>query len=132
VEPLVVEASPGLYLDMHLNTARPVSKERVLERRAQILEIYRAGFEADAVVVTPGLIESWLDSMTGLFVSRMPNRRLARQLGSERYRFQLLTYAQCYECLTVSMDLLDPARRKPILVTVSPVPIQRTFTDQDI
>jgi len=132
VEPLVFEVAPGRFQDMHLNTDIAVSKERVLERRAELFAINKDGFESDVVVITPGVIEAWYDQATKLFVQRTPSPRLARQMGAGRIHYKVLTYEECYACLNRAIDLLDRHRRKWFLFTVSPVPLTRTFTNQDI
>jgi hypothetical protein len=132
VEPLLVEASPGRYLDMHLNTASPVSKDRAVARREELLAINKDGFEGEVVVITPGVIEAWFDSASRVYVQRMPSPALVKRLGDDRFRFKVLTYEECHAALSRTIDRIDPDQRKWFLFTVSPVPLRRTFTNQDV
>jgi hypothetical protein len=132
VEPLMLETTPGLYLDLQLSTSISVPKERALARRAELLAINKDGFESDVVVITPGVIEAWLDTATGQYIQRAPQPRMAERLGADRFQLKVLTYEECYDFLNRTVDLIDPERRKWFLFTVSPVPLARTFTDQDV
>jgi tetratricopeptide (TPR) repeat protein len=132
VEPLLFEVSPNRYLDLHLATTTPVSKDHALSLRTTLLEINKEGFDSDVVVITPGVIEAWLDTQTNLFVQRMPMPNIVKRAGADRFRFKVLTYEECHKSLSQAIDLLDPEGNKSFLLTVSPVPLSRTFTEQDI
>ncbi len=132
VKPLLLEVSQNKYLDAHLATTTPASKDRVLSRRTELFQINREGFDSDVIVITPGVIEAWLDKHTDLFVQRMPMPNVVKRVGSDRFEFKVLTYEECCDFLSRTIDLLDPDGKKSFLLTVSPVPLSRTFTDQDI
>jgi tetratricopeptide (TPR) repeat protein len=132
IEPLLLEVGPDQYLDMHLSTSTPVPRERAMARREELFSINKDGFESDVVVITPGVIEAWRDAARGLFIQQMPPPRVAKRLGEGRFRFKVLTYEECYAALSKAVDLIDPHGSKWFLFTVSPVPLRRTFTDQDV
>jgi len=109
---------------------RPVSAARAVERRREINDLYAAGLAAsDSVVITLGLIETWFDTETGLTLNEAPQlRALKRHPG--RWEFRRLGVAEARKMVLALVAALDPGRRN-IVVTVSPVPLQVTFTGGD-
>ncbi|MEL7461099.1 MAG: GSCFA domain-containing protein [Pseudomonadota bacterium] len=109
---------------------RPVALARALERRGEINALYGDGLAAsDFVVITLGLIETWYDHATGLTLNEAPQRR-ALKADPERWEFRRLTIGQVREQVLNLVEALDAGRRS-IVMTVSPVPLQVTFSGGD-
>jgi hypothetical protein len=90
------------------------------ERREQLR---RTLCEADVVVITLGLAETWVDAATGEPVWRVPPREVR-----DRYAFKVATVADCLGALTT----IDRLRREhmpntKIVYTLSPVRFRATF-----
>jgi len=122
----------GSVIDLQLGGNVPVSEERFLERRFQVYELFCSAFSADCVTITLGLIESWRDRRTGLYIQSAP---VARSLlrNAEDFEFALLDYNDCLNSVTSTIEKvreLNPGSR--ILVTTSPVPMEKTFTEEDV
>jgi hypothetical protein len=125
-----VATERGVF-DLLLALGPPVSPERFRQRRADIDRVYSHLGSAGLVVITLGLVEAWFDNETGHYLNRMPPPPAIRQRG-KRFRFVRLGFPEVQELLEKSLALLvehDPAMR--ILLTVSPVPLEATFTDAD-
>ena len=122
-----------LVLDGLLATgSRPVPRPRALERRAQIRRLYAEGLAAsDTVIVTLGLIESWFDRLSGLYLNEAPTRRLLRA-EPERFAFHRLGPDSCRDMVFEMMDRLAIEGGQRVLLTVSPVPLQVTFAGGDV
>lgn len=123
----------GGWLDPQLSpAAHPTSFERVVERRYYLSnEVFSRVRQADVVVVTLGLVEAWFDNMTGLWLNGSPPlRNIKAQPG--RFSFTVTSVAQNRDWLEQvrrALKALNPAAR--IIVTVSPVPMDTTFSARD-
>jgi hypothetical protein len=132
VEAFAFEADARGYVDLDIGANAPVGRDRFIERRQQILEVVRTVFEADCLMMTPGLVEAWFDRKTGLYIHQAPISRAQRREW-ERFCYRQLDYDHCLSDLLETIDLVrarNPAVK--VLVTTSPIPLHVTFTGQDI
>ena len=131
-EALCYRLKDGSVIDNGLSGFNPVSYERFLERRREIFEVMRHAFDAECVVVTPGLTEAWLDTATGLYIQKAP---IDRRLGEyqARIKFVSLDFATCLDYLQKTIDLIRSKNRDAnFLITTSPVPLARSFSGEDV
>jgi hypothetical protein len=121
------------YLDLQLYARIPVSLSRGLERQREIRQMIRTAIQARVLVVTLGLAEVWYDKKLGLWCNMTPPLDLVKK-EPERFEFRVLDYASVYEGLKSLIALLDAYAIEGyrLLITVSPVPLNSTFTDQDV
>ncbi len=122
----------GRVFDMDMAAAPPVSKQRFLERRQHIYDVFSAVFGADCLMMTPGLIEAWRDRVTGLYIHEAPTRKVMAS-AADRWEVEVLSYEQCETDLLAAIDIVRA--RNPgvkVLVTTSPVPMAATFSGQDV
>jgi len=127
---LAIETIDGL-IDLHLGGFVPVSRERFIARRQQIYNLISRAFEADCITITLGMIEAWYDCETGLYIHGVPAGRHFQNMHG-RFEFHVLSYSQCYDSISSTVNLIHTQGRGKILLTTSPVPLARTFTDQDV
>jgi hypothetical protein len=119
------------YVDlMLLGGVAPTTKERVIERRAEIDALYQQCTKADVVIITLGFIEAWQDTKTGLFLNRMPPAAMAKK-EPDRYVFRRLDVFDSYPPIFDAIKRMTENGIQKIIITVSPVPIQTTFTKED-
>jgi GSCFA family len=131
-KPLPLEtivASGGSYADLMLPTSADVSYDRALARREDISKIYRRLPSCDVAVITLGFVEAWFDVATQQYLNRMPPYAFATA-NPDRFLFTVLNVENCMRFLEKTVMALGIARIKVIL-TVSPVPLQSTFTSDD-
>lgn len=131
-ERLAFEWPDGRVFDMDMAAAPPVSKQRFLERRQHIYDVFSAVFASDCLMMTPGLIEAWRDRATGLYIHEAPTRKVMA-VAADRWEVEVLSYAQCEADLLEAIDIVRA--RNPgvkVLVTTSPVPMAATFSGQDV
>ena len=121
------------WRDLSLPSFLPsVSYERALERRGQVRQCFAKVALSDVVVITLGLIEEWHDTRTGLVLNGTPSPRLVKQWPG-RFGATRLDYNHALSAVQKIIDLLKSANgTQDIILTVSPVPLGRTFTDQDV
>lgn len=137
---VVTEANTGLLfcrgagggiVDLHLHQPQPASLERAFERRQQLYDgAARSLLSCDFVVITLGYVEAWWDAESGLFVDGAPTGVEASE--RDRFRFTRLGYDECFRQLAEAIALLDEEKPRHFLVTVSPIPLQRTFGGDDV
>jgi hypothetical protein len=131
---MLLATADGQVYDPHLRlNAAQGPREALMTRRRHIAGYFRKAFEADVVVMTLGLIEAWFDKQTGVFLNELPDPKvLAKQ--RDRFEFHILSVDTCMELLSQIHAILQrhgrPGQR--IVLTVSPVPLGRTFGEDDI
>jgi tetratricopeptide (TPR) repeat protein len=130
--PFLYECKDGLCIDCNLSGFVPVSRSRFFARRREIYEIFKELFNSGCVVVTLGLIEAWFDREKGIYIQEAPiGREFAKTRG--RFAFECLTHEQCRSYMQKSVDAIRAVNKEAkFLITTSPVPLIRTFTDRDV
>ncbi|MEJ8572451.1 GSCFA domain-containing protein [Microbaculum marinum] len=132
-EELLYDVGNGEVVDGGLMGLRPLSRERAIERRSALYDYFRNIFEAEAVVITLGLVECWWDSERRRFIEEVPLATPLRSHYAGRIHFYRLDYDRCRALLQETIRLVDSVHHpKKFLITTSPVPLARTFTDDDI
>lgn len=131
-ETLLLDVKDGV-VDLELSSFLPVSRERALQRREEIFQIFRRVFDADVVTLTLGYIECWWDAERHAFCQNAPPITIYRK-HKDRFFFKQMGYVEALEFIKKSIVLLGKVgrRNKRILLTTSPVPLNTTFTGQDV
>ena len=97
------------------------------------LEIFKNSIlNADVIIITLGLIETWIDknkekawhSFHGNALKKKPIENLAK--------FKQLDFNEVCQYLEKTLNLINPLNKKKIIFTVSPIPLNFTFTNKDI
>lgn len=130
----LVEVAEGSFLDMQLHTNVGVPIERAIERRQYINEFNRKSIQdADVIIITLGLIESWFDESAGMYLNQAPSAKMMQKLPN-RFKFEVLSPDVVGKEVRKLIDLLLKYGKKGhnVLLTVSPVPIGRSFTGDDV
>ncbi|HVZ54227.1 MAG TPA: GSCFA domain-containing protein [Pseudolabrys sp.] len=130
VKPLFVEREDGHVYDLHTHSQKSETFETALERRQGIYQTFKEAFSSEAVVITLGMVETWWDEQSQLYVHTMPY--LLTRNAMPRFRFERMNFMDCYQYLNKTLDLLDSTGRKNYLITTSPVALARTFSEDDI
>ena len=124
----------GKYLDPSLrDQARKGSLELMRQRQEQLRQYFARAFEADLVIITLGLTETWFDRTTRIALAEVPSPRLLKQYG-DRFACKILSYPECANVLQSIYRILRKYGQPDlkVVITVSPVPLQRTFSGQDV
>ena len=124
----------GGVVDLCFNSLLDVP-DRVSAQRLRALTRARLARirEAGLFVLTLGLVEAWFDRHTGQHVNAWPPAELLRACP-DRFELQILDLDEQRAGLEALHALLVGACRPGlrIAVTVSPIPLARTGTDQDV
>ena len=129
-----LKVSDTLFTDPHMNPSlAPAEPEELDERRVIWGRVFSRLNHVDCVILTLGLTESWFDTQTETVLNITPDGRMLQRYP-DRIRPVNLGLADNLTNLETIHSLLkkvcSPDFR--VIVTVSPVPLMRTFTDQDI
>jgi hypothetical protein len=109
------------------------SRAAAVARRRVAREFARTAAEAKVLILTLGLTESWLHKPSGLFCNKIHIPYARRHAG--QFELHLTGVDDAVACLEGAYDVVRRHHRDgdfQFVVTVSPVPLQATFTDQDV
>lgn len=129
----LIAVSENQVCDPHLHPGLPpVSRARALERRAQIHGLGTVLPKCRVVIVTLGLVETWFDGRTGLYLNGMPHRA-ALKADPERYSLRRQSYEDILADLEAMHAILSSHGHPEfkMIVSVSPVPFKATYSGQD-
>jgi hypothetical protein len=129
----LIDLGEGRWWDGQLHSHEAVTRERGLQRRRRIRRLYdEAIAESALVIVTLGLVEAWWDEAEQVYLNdTVPRQVIERHPG--RFFFEVLSPDKVIEAVERLVALLH--RRNPaqhMLMTVSPVPLHRSFTGGDV
>jgi len=133
-EEALLQISGDTWYDPHLRlNSGQGSRADLMTRRAQIAAYFAQAFQADIVVITLGLIETWVDLETGLSLNVLPDPKVLAR-NKARFGFKCLSIEECSAALEEIHATLKAHGRpgQKIILTVSPVALGRTFTADDI
>ena len=128
------EVSQGLFMDASLKPGmKPVSLARAMERRGEVTRNTHKVAECDCVTITLGLNESWYDKELGVYLNCSPPLAFIRQ-HPLRFEFRVLGFEEAYADVNAAIDLIRGVSERSIkvLLTVSPVPLDTTFSPSDV
>lgn len=133
IDDLLFPTPDGRVIDLELRQFMPVSRQRAHERRRHILEVFANAFDADCIVITLGLVECWMDRVTGRAIQEAPHA-LALRRARDRFALKVLSYPEVLAATERMVQLLIEHGRADvkILLTVSPVPFRSTFSGTDV
>ena len=129
----IVEIGEG-WLDLQVSpSGKPVTLERAQERRRYLERDYFTRIrQANVLVVTLGLIEAWRDNDTGVWQNMAPPFFLARRAPG-RFTLAITSVEENLAALETLRDIVLAANPGiKTIVTVSPVPLDTTFSGKDI
>lgn len=123
-----IEQTDKGYIDLFLHVlAQPVTLERLIERRKEIARLYEEIKTADVVILTLGLVECWYDTKYGCYLNKAPSKAFV-DAEKGRFEFHRLDVPDVYERISKAVDTILQLGAKKVLITVSPVPVEATFT----
>ena len=129
----LVDLGNGVFYDPHTNpTLQLVGLEETLHRREIMQMATRRISQCRIVIITLGMVEVWRDKIANVFI----NRLIPDMLRSypDRYELHLTNFVENLSSLERIHGLLSQFGHEDIqiVVTVSPVPLQATFSGEDV
>ena len=120
------------YQDPYRRSVFARTPDALNEAISLVDSVIEDGFRtANAFFITLSLIEVWKKNDNGLVACQRPG--YGKGGGTSQTSFHLSTYEKNYENMTSVINLiLEQNPDNKVVLTVSPVPLARTFTDSDI
>lgn len=115
------------YYDLLLCGGAAVTYDRSIERRKEIFDVYSNLLLSEIVIITLGFIEVWFDQETNCYLNRKP---IFEAQNRNRFIFRRLDVFDAMPLLEKALEALT-SLGKYIILTLSPVPLAATFTNQD-
>ncbi len=131
-EAVLIETKRG-WLDLQLHTVSPVTRERGIERRQYMMCDYFARLrQADVVIITLGYVETWFDNESGFYLNMAPPHPQVRDHCGRFHVERTDVAANLKHLIEIrkALEQLSPECR--IIITVSPVPMNATFSGTDV
>ncbi|RPF75013.1 MAG: hypothetical protein CBE49_000105 [Rickettsiales bacterium TMED289] len=89
--------------------------------------------QSDVIIITLGLIEAWIDKSNGKAWQAFVGNVLSGKSYNDLADFKVLSYEECLKEVKKSIDLISNfGVDKKFIITLSPIPLEFTFRDQDI
>jgi hypothetical protein len=129
-----VETADSIYHDLNANpTLVPADFNTMLERRKRLYRVMNKIKECRVLTITLGLIEAWYDNEFEVYLNMTPTPRMW-QYHKNRFELHLIDYHENLDNLEKIYVLLKKHCRNDlqIIITVSPIPLQMTYTPNDI
>ncbi|MGE5625980.1 MAG: GSCFA domain-containing protein [Bacillota bacterium] len=133
-EASLVDLDAKRCIDPHINpTLEVVDRAGTLERRRIIREVNARIRECRVVFLTLGLVEVWYDTLAEVHLNTTPTKEMQERFPG-RYEFAATNYLQNLDNMERLYALLKQYGHPELqmVVTTSPVPLNATFTGQDI
>jgi GSCFA family len=129
----LVDLGKGIFYDPHTNPALQLTGlEQTIHRREIMQMVTGRISQCRVVIITLGLVEVWRDNTANVFI----NRLIPGMLSSypDRYELHLTSFVENLLNLERIHGLLSQFGHQDvqIVVTVSPVPLQATFSGEDV
>jgi hypothetical protein len=130
----IVQVTDMTWSDPHTTPKLKLAGlEETLERRSLMRMVTKRIVDCRAAIITLGLVEVWRDVQTDVYINYTPLPALLKTQPG-RYEFHLTSFTENWANLEAIHALLSryghPELR--IVVTVSPVPLQTTFSKMDV
>ena len=129
----LVDLGNGTFYDPHTNPALQLTGlEQTIHRREIMEKVTSRISQCRVVIITLGLVEVWRDNTANVFINRLIPDMLSRY--PDRYELHLTSFVENLLNLERIHGLLSQFghRDVQIVVTVSPVPLQATFSGEDV
>ncbi|MEO5753704.1 MAG: GSCFA domain-containing protein [Chthoniobacterales bacterium] len=130
----IAELDGGLCYDPHINPTLPLAdRSETLRRRSILTEVNSRVASCRVLIITLGLVELWRDTEADLMINTTPPpEAISRYPG--RYEFQVSSFSENMRNLEQVHEILSRFGHPDfqVIVTVSPVPLMATFTEQDV
>jgi hypothetical protein len=128
------EVMPGKFADIHmLPSMRPEPFETLVERREILGRMYKTIPECRVIILTLGLVETWFDKKSGIYINATPRPAMLRN-DPDRFELHVLSYNEAKHYLDATLALLKQYGHPEVqvLLSVSPVPLAETHRPMDV
>tara|TARA_Y100000310_G_scaffold185752_1_gene185815 strand:+ start:5680 stop:6741 length:1062 start_codon:yes stop_codon:yes gene_type:complete len=120
------------YLDPLLKPGeKPVEFDLAIKGIAAQNKYFSQIKDCNTVFITLGMIEAWYDSELECYLNQPPHPKVLRAFP-ERYYFKRMSVTEVLDEMSEAITILESQGITQIVVTTSPVALNRTFTEKDV
>ena len=120
-----------LYLKARLQSSN--LEKSVAEVNEKLEKFKNSIINADVIIITLGLIEAWIDNESKKYWHSFHGNAIKKESIGNRASFELLSYEKVSQAIDNIINIFHSIdKEKKIIFTVSPIPLNFTFTDKDI
>jgi len=130
----IIQAEKDKFMDLQLvpGDFNLNSYENILIRKEKVFSLTRNVLDAKVITLTLGLNEVWFDKKTQRYLNITPYIKFAKK-NTDRFELQILSVEENIKNLEKIYALLKKYNTDfKMIITVSPVPLTNTFTQNDI
>jgi len=119
-----------LFIKARLNTA---SLDQAISKVDSVLSKLNNSLKnADVVIITLGLIETWISKVKNFAWHSFHGDALAKKSIDDLAYFKQLNFEEVTNYIQKIINIINNIGNKKIIFTVSPIPLNFTFTNNDI
>ena len=119
-----------LFIKARLNTA---SLDQAISKVDSVLSKLNDSLKnADVVIITLGLIETWINKVKNFAWHSFHGDALTKKSIDDLAYFKQSNYEEVTNCIQKIINIINNIGNKKIIFTVSPIPLNFTFTNNDI
>ena len=120
-----------LYLKARLQSSN--LEKSVVEINEKLEKFKNSIIDADVIIITLGLIEAWIDNESKKYWHSFHGNAVKKVSIDNRASFELLSYEKVSQAIENIISIFHSIdKEKKIIFTVSPIPLNYTFTNKDI
>ena len=93
---------------------------------------YNSILQADVVIITLGLIETWVDRKKKIAWHSFQGNPIKKKSLNDLAEFHILDIYETTDIIKKIIKIINSISKKKIIFTVSPIPMNYTFTDKDV
>ena len=119
-----------LFIKARLNTA---SLDQAISKVDSVLSKLNDSLKnADVVIITLGLIETWINKVKNFAWHSLHGDALTKKSIDDLAYFKQLNFEEVTNYIQKIINIINNIGNKKIIFTVSPIPLNFTFTNNDI
>ena len=120
----------NLFLKARLETKNYEKAKNEIKNKIQFFK--KSILDADVIIITLGLIETWIDKDKNKAWHSFHGNALKKESIENKAIFKQLNLEEVCHCLKIIINTINSESKKKIIFTVSPIPLNFTFTNKDI
>tara|TARA_B110000003_G_C16626440_1_gene525028 strand:- start:1122 stop:2090 length:969 start_codon:yes stop_codon:yes gene_type:complete len=104
----------------------------VNEIEKKLITFKKSILDSEVIIITLGLIEAWVDKKKNKAWHSFHGNALKKQSVENLATFKQLTFEEVSEFIREIIKIINIKKNKRIIFTVSPIPLNFTFTNNDV
>ena len=120
----------NLFMKARLETNNYEIAKKEIKKKIRALK--NSIINADVVIITLGLIETWIDKDKKKAWHSFHGNALKKESIEKKASFKQLNFNEVCEYIQKIIEIVNLSNKKKIIFTISPIPLKFTFTNKDV